>query len=89
MIRLLADLTVNLPDVTASSSKLQDIASAITGIMAAIAVLIITIAGFKYVLSRGEPQSVAQAKNAIIYAFIGLVVVMSAFGIVTFVLNGL
>ena len=58
--------------------------SAIIGI---IAVVMIIIAGLKYITSQGEPANIATAKNSIIYAAIGLVVVALAQVIVRFVLN--
>jgi len=59
------------------------------GLSGAVALLIIVIASFKMVISRGNPQSIAGARDAIIYASIGLIITMAAFGIVTFVVKGL
>lgn len=47
-----------------------------------VAVVAVVIAGFTYTLSQGDPGKVAQAKNAILYAIIGLVVVLAAAGII-------
>ena len=58
--------------------------SAIIGI---IAVVMIMIAGLKYITSQGEPANIATAKNSILYAAIGLVVVALAQVIVRFVLS--
>ena len=44
------------------------------GIAGAIAVIIIIIAGLRYTISSGNPQEAAKAKNAILYAVVGLVV---------------
>jgi len=49
---------------------------------------IIVLAGFRYIISQGNPNEVATAKNAIIYSLVGLVVIMFAFAIVNFVLEG-
>jgi len=57
--------------------------------MGAVAVFIITLAGFKYVTSGGNPENVAKAKGTIIYAAVGLVVSLIAFSIVTFVVKNL
>ncbi|MGF7229098.1 MAG: pilin [Candidatus Saccharibacteria bacterium] len=73
-------------DFTAGQpAKIQTI---VFGISGAIALLIIVIAGFQYVTSQGNPQSVAKAKNAIIYAGVGLVVLILANAIVAFVVKG-
>ena len=58
--------------------------SAIIGI---IAVVMIMIGGVKYITSQGESANVASAKNTILYAAIGLVVVALAQVIVKFVLD--
>lgn len=54
----------------------------------ALAVIIIVAAGFMYVLSNGNPQNVTRAKNAIIGAVVGLIIVLLAFGITNMVLKG-
>lgn len=74
---------------TPTDDRLQVIINTVLAITGAIAVLIIVLAGFRYIISRGEPGEVATAKNAIIYSLVGLVVIMFAFAIVNFVLEGL
>lgn len=58
--------------------------SAIVGI---IAVVMIIVGGIKYVTSGGESSNIQTAKNTIMYAVIGLVVVALAQIIVHFVLE--
>ncbi|HSX16744.1 MAG TPA: pilin [Patescibacteria group bacterium] len=58
--------------------------SAIVGI---VSVIMIIYGGFKYISSGGDSGNVQSAKNTIIYAVIGLVVVAMAQFIVQFVLN--
>lgn len=53
------------------------------GVLGAIAFLIIVIAGMSYVTAHGEPQKVAHARGAIIYALVGLVVAIAAQSIVS------
>ncbi|HEU4914807.1 MAG TPA: hypothetical protein VFT16_05430 [Candidatus Saccharimonadales bacterium] len=67
------------------ASKLQTALSTVFLVLGAIALLVITIAGFMYTISHGDPKIIEQAKNAILYAVIGLVVSISAFAIVNFV----
>jgi hypothetical protein len=52
-----------------------------------VSVIMIIVSGFKYVTSAGDSSKVASAKNTLIYAIIGLVVVAMAQVIVQFVLN--
>lgn len=53
------------------------------------AVLVIIISGIRFVVSGGDPNSVASAKNAILYAVVALVVAALAQSIVIFVVNKL
>jgi len=59
------------------------------GVAGAIAMLIIVVSALKYVLSQGNPQETAKAKDTILYALVGLVVCALAFSIVTFVVERL
>lgn len=61
-----------------------NILSIIVGITA---VVMIIIAGFKFITSNGDSNNVASAKNTIMYAVVGLVIVAFAQIIVKFVLN--
>ena len=83
------DFCTNLPTAAASSDNLQNLLQIAFGILAAVAVLMIVIAGLSFVSAEGDPQKVAKARNTIIYALIGLVVAVIAEAIVTFVLGGL
>lgn len=74
-----------LPQPSADSGALQTILNIVFVITGSIAVLIIVIAGFKFVISAGDPGAVSKARNAIIYAVIGLIVIISATVIVNFV----
>jgi len=69
------------------SDSLDIILNIVFGVMGAVAVVVLLLASLKYITSRGDPGEVAKAKNAIIYAVIGLVVVAAAFTIVTFVVD--
>ncbi len=53
------------------------------------AVIMIIIGGFKYITSQGDSGNVSGAKNTILYAVIGLVIVAMAQVIVKFVLDKL
>ena len=70
-----------------SGSTLTDALQLVLAIAGAIAFLIIVIAGLRYTLSEGNPQSTSKAKNTIIYASIGLLIIALAFSIVRFVVG--
>ncbi len=52
-----------------------------------VAVIIIIIAGIMYTTSGGDSGKVAQAKDAILYAVVGLVVIILAFVITGFIMR--
>lgn len=54
-------------------------------IVGAVSVVMIIIGGFRYVISGGDSNGVQGAKNTIMYAIIGLVIVLFAQVIVAFV----
>jgi hypothetical protein len=54
-------------------------------IAGAIAVVMIIIAGLSYVTSSGDSGKVVKAKNTILYAVIGLAVIIFAFAITSFI----
>lgn len=61
-----------------------NVISAIAGI---IAVIMIVVGGLKFVTAGGSSESVSSAKNTIIYAIVGLIVIAFAQAIVRFVLQ--
>ena len=56
-------------------------------IIGAVSVIMIIYGGFRYITSGGNDTGVKDAKNTILYAIIGLVIVALAQIIVNFVLN--
>lgn len=82
------DLTP-IQGVDADRPHLQAIVNTILAIAGAVAALIIVVAGFRYIVSQGQPNETATARNAILYASIGLIVIIAAFAIVNFVVSGI
>lgn len=76
---------IGIPKGQLNNTNVDSILKLVFGVAGGVALLIITIAGFKYVLSQGNPQETAKAKNTILYALIGLVICATAFAIVSFV----
>lgn len=54
-------------------------------VLAAISVVYIVIGGIKYALSGGDSSGVKNAKETIMYAILGLVIALLAFGAVNFI----
>ncbi len=73
---------------TSSLQKLiTNIINIFSVIVGVIAVIMIIVGGLKYITSGGESSNVSGAKNTIIYAIVGLIVVALAQFIVRFVLT--
>ena len=56
-------------------------------VVGVVAVIMIILAGFKYITSSGDSGKITSAKNTLIYALIGLVIVALAQTIVKFTLS--
>lgn len=59
----------------------------VIGIIGVVTVVMIIVAGQRYITAQGDPGQLQQAKNMILYSIIGLVVAILAFAIVVFVEN--
>ena len=66
------------------AKRIVDIFSIVVG---AVSVIMIIIGGFRYIISNGDSTGVQGAKNTILYAIVGLVIVLFAQVIVRFVLT--
>jgi len=87
-LRIVASLidTTGLP--RPGGDTINVVLNIVFGVSASIAVLMIVIGGFRYIVAHGDPNQTASAKNGILYALVGLVVVMAAYSIVAFVVKG-
>ena len=69
------------------TNLIRTIINVISVVVGVVAVVMIVLGGLKYITSGGDSSNVSSAKNTIIYAVIGLVVVALAQFIVQFVLD--
>lgn len=78
-------------DTQGANDKIKNIITTVINlfslVVGVIAVIMIIIGGLKYIMSSGDSGNVTGAKNTILYAIIGLVVVALAQFIVKFVLG--
>lgn len=78
-------------DAGAANSKINSIITTVINlfslVVGVVAVIMIIIGGLKYITSGGDSGNITGAKNTILYAVIGLVVVALAQFIVKFVLG--
>ena len=79
--------SVNDGNSTDLPSFITNIVNILLFLAGAIAVIVIIIGGIRYVMSSGDAGQVQAAKNTILYAVVGLVVVIMAYAIVNFVIN--
>lgn len=68
-------------------SILKTVINILSLVVGVVAVIMIIIGGLRYITSGGESSNVSTAKNTIIYAIVGLVIVALAQFIVHFVLG--
>lgn len=78
-------------DVSGAEGTVNDIIATVINIFSlvvgVVSVIMIIIGGLKYITSGGDSGNVSGAKNTILYAIVGLVIVALAQIIVKFVLN--
>ena len=71
-------------DVQNIVTKVVNIFSWVVGV---VSVIMIIVGGFRYIISGGEQKNVTAAKNTILYAIVGLIIVALAQIIVHFVIG--
>ncbi len=72
---------------TSLNTLIKNILDVLSYVVGIVAVIMIIIAGFRYIVSGGESGGVTGAKNAILFAIVGIVIVAIAQIIVQFVLT--
>ncbi len=72
---------------TGVNDLIRDVINIFSFIVGVVAVIMIIIGGFQYITSAGDSNKVGTAKNTILYAIIGLVIVALSQFIVRFVLS--
>lgn len=68
------------------TDNIKNIINVMLLIIGIVAVIMLIVGGFRYVLSNGNEKAVSGAKDTILYAVIGIVVALLSFAIVNFVL---
>jgi hypothetical protein len=75
--------------VTGTEGVLYKITTIIAVVGGVAAVVMIMVSGFRYITSGGDAQKVATAKNTLIGSVAGLIIVVLAQTIITFVVKGI
>lgn len=86
-MRFATTYETNLPETAANTANATIIIQIVFAILGFMAVLYLIFAGIKFITSQGDPAGVAQARQSIIYALVGIAVAVSAEIIVTFVIG--
>ena len=69
--------------------QIQGILNAVYGVVGIVAVISILVGAFRYAAANGDSGIIQSAKNTILYSVIGLVVVISAAALTSFVINNI
>jgi hypothetical protein len=69
------------------NSTVTNAINMISLVVGVVAVIMVIVGGLKYVTSQGDSSGVSSAKNTILYAVVGLIIVALAQVIVRFVVN--
>lgn len=74
---------------TTLGDTIRKVINVISVLVGAVAVVMIIVAGFRYVTSAGNAETLKNARNTIVYALVGLIIVAFAQVIVHFTLNSI
>jgi uncharacterized membrane protein YidH (DUF202 family) len=80
------DQEINIPVITAQD-VLKNGLNIAYFVLGVIAVAIIIVAGYRFMMANGDSNKAATARQTILYAAIGLIVVVSAFAITNFIMG--
>ena len=70
-------------------SVFQSVINVLLFLLGAVAVIMLIIGGFRYVVSGGDSSRIESAKNTILYAVIGIIVAFLAWAAVSFLVDSL
>ncbi len=92
VLKTLAQISIpegdlNIPRAEPTSNTVANVLTLVFGVLGAVSLLVIVASGMRFSLSRGNSESVAKARNGIIYSAVGLGISMLAFAIVRFVVR--
>jgi hypothetical protein len=83
-----AIITLNGVPNPNTNNTIPNVLNIVFAMSASIALLMVVINGLRYIIARGDAGATSSAKNGILYAIVGLIVVMAAYSIVAFTVKG-
>jgi len=78
---------IRVPRVEADDASMASLLNTVYLIAGIIAVIVIVIGGYMYTTSAGEPARTKRAKDTILYAVVGIVIILMAFSLTWLVLG--
>lgn len=78
-----------LPQPEATGEQVNTFFDEVFIAVGAIAVLLLIIAGLRYITAQGDPAKITQAKNMIMYTIVGVIIAAMAAAIVNFILRNI
>lgn len=75
------------PGSTSPDSLVATVINILSIVVGIAAVIMIIIGGFRFVMSGGDPKNTESARNTVLYALVGVVIVLLAQILVRFVIN--
>lgn len=64
-----------------------NIIKGVLGLLGIIFLVLLIVAGYKYMMSQGNEDQVTESKKQITHAVIGLIIILSAYGLTVFILE--
>ena len=77
----------NLPQNKLDGTTLNNVLTVVFALAGAVAVAFIVYGGIKFIISQGEAGEIKKARDTILYAVIGLVVVVSSYFLISYVIG--
>jgi hypothetical protein len=84
-----SDQSTNDNSITGPNGVISKATNIITLIVGIAAFIVIVVSGLQFILGVGDPARIANARNALIYAIVGIIIAVMAQVIVKFVVNKL
>ena len=72
------------PSATSFPEMIDNISRWLLGLLLAVAVIFLIIAGYYFVTARGDPDAIQKARNFVLWAFVGVAVGLAAYALMTF-----
>ena len=77
--------TVNCPEDAIIDTILRSVLNILSFVVGAASVIVMVVAGLRFITANGDAQGIASARQTIIYAIVGLIVALGAQAIVQLV----